>query len=169
MGPPIDIWSLNRTSFHAYYLTILEIKYSWYFVSKWYLLAHLRWLRHFRFMSDPLCFDALKTQLIRVLSFTIAALNACDLDKFLKSIGRNPSYVDLEVSKFKVPLFFFLINKITNSPIIYSLMIIVCLPYLLADQSYSGERSTPWSSCTSSIWFHSFTRSTPKTIFFTGS
>ncbi|KAG5148092.1 hypothetical protein JHK82_014973 [Glycine max] len=29
------------------------------------------------------------------------SLNACDLDKFLKSIGRNPSYVDLEVSKFK--------------------------------------------------------------------
>jgi len=52
-------------------------------------------------MSDLSCFDALKTQLIRALFFTNAALKACDLDKFLISIGRNPSYVDLEVSQFE--------------------------------------------------------------------
>lgn len=34
----------------------------------------------------------------------MAALNVRDLDKFLKSIGRDPSYVDLEVSKFKATL-----------------------------------------------------------------
>lgn len=93
-----------------------------------------------------------------VLFFTNAAIKACDLDKFLKSIGRNPSYVDLEVSQFEA-------HHLKEKSLIVSLSIIIYLPYSSPGQSSSGERSTPWSSCSSSIRFSSFTRSTTKAVF----
>ncbi|KAL4336685.1 hypothetical protein AHAS_Ahas12G0034900 [Arachis hypogaea] len=46
------------------------------------------------------------------------ALNASGLDKFLKSIGRNPSYVDLELSEQKLTrregISFFCLRKLAD-------------------------------------------------------
>ena len=49
-------------------------------------------LRICMFIPDIIC----------CIPLLVPAIKACDLDKFLKSIGKDPSYVDLEVSLSRV-------------------------------------------------------------------